>query len=235
MIVSELMFRDVVSVEPETSLADAARMMLARHISGLPVVDRAGRLVGMVTEGDLLCRSELATDGKQAGWFRTFFMPGSLASDYVRSHGRHVSEVMTPDPISVSPETPLSEVADIMRGKRVKRLPVLDGGRLVGVIGRTDLLRVLALKLIEVPAGEATDESIGAYIKEALVHESWAPHSGVRVQVRDHVVNLEGAIFSDAERRAVKVVAENAPGVKEIHDNLYFVDPGSGMAFPGPV
>ena len=73
------------------------------------------------------------------------------------------------------------------------------------------------------------------HIKDALEHERWAPQSGVRISVKDHVVELEGSIFSDAERRAVNVIAENAPGVREVLDNLVYVDPGSGMAFPGPL
>ena len=153
MIVADLMHKNVVSVLPETSLADAVRIMLAQRVSGLPVVSSAGRLVGVVTEGDLLRRAELGTEGRQVGWFKSFLMPGRAAEDYVATHGRHVSEVMTSEPIFVTPETPLAEVADIMRSKRVKRLPVLDYGALVGVVSRSDLLRALALKLIEMPRG----------------------------------------------------------------------------------
>jgi len=101
----------------------------------------------------------------------------------------------------------------------------------VGVISRSDLLRVLARKLIETPT-ECTDEAISAYIKAELEKARWAPKSGLRVTVQGKVVILDGTIFSDEERQAVIVIAENAPGVKEVKDNLIFVDPGSGLAFP---
>jgi CBS domain-containing protein len=232
MIVADLMTRSPATVLPETSLADAARIMIARKVSGLPVVDKAGHLSGIITEGDLLRRPELGTEGSQPSWLKTFLMPSALAADYARTHGRHVSEVMTKNPICVTPQTDLTEVTEKMRAKRIKRLPVLEGGALVGVISRSDLLRALALKLIETH-GKPSDGTISEYILGELARERWAPQSGIRVNVTGNVVNLEGVIFSDNERQAVKVIAENAPGVKEVHDNLVYIDPGSGMAFPG--
>jgi CBS-domain-containing membrane protein len=231
MIVAELMSKDVMTVLPETNLADAARMMLAKHVSGLPVVDAHGALVGMVTEGDLLRRSELQTEGAQPSWLKTFLMPSMLAADYVRTHGRHVAEVMSHNPLVVAPSTALSEITDIMRRKHIKRLPVVENGKLVGVIARSDLLGALAMKLIET-CGKPSDAAITEHIKTELAHERWAPKSGIRVNVVDAVVELDGVVFSDNERRAVKVIAENAPGVKEVNDHLVYVDPGSGMAIP---
>lgn len=231
MIAADLMTKNPATVQPETTLADAARIMIARRVSGLPVVDAAGLLVGMITEGDLLRRPELGTEGSRPSWLKTFLMPASLAADYVRTHGRQVSEVMTKNPICVTPETDLAEVTDKMRQKHIKRLPVMQGGALIGVISRSDLLKALALKLIETRAAP-TDQTIGDYIKGELARERWAPQSGIRVHVTGNIVNLEGVIFSDDERNAVKVIAENAPGVKEVHDNLVYIDPGSGMAFP---
>ncbi len=231
MNVSELMKRDTISVLPGTTVADAARIMLANHVSGLPVVDEAGALVGIVTEGDLLRRAEIGTDGKPAGWLKSLLLPSAAASDYVHTHARHVSGVMTHNPVFVTPETGLAEVADLMIRKHIKRLPVLSQGKLVGVISRTDLLRVLARRLIDVPTA-VTDESIGHYIEAELAHAHWAPKSGLRVKVQDKVVTLSGTIFSDEERQAVTVIAENAPGVKEVKDDMMFVDPGSGLAFP---
>ncbi len=231
MIVSDLMTADVMTVLPETSLADAARMMLAKHVSGLPVVDGKGALVGMLTEGDLLRRTELETQGAQPSWLKTFLMPSTLAADYVRTHGRRVAEVMSEHPITVAPAASLADVADIMRRKHFKRLPVMENGKLVGVIARSDLLGALAMKLIETH-GRPTDAAITDHIKTELAHQRWAPQSGIRVHVVDAVVELDGVIFSDDERRAVRVIAENAPGVKEVNDHLVYVDPGSGMAIP---
>jgi len=231
MIAADLMTKDVVTVLPETTLADAARMMLARRVSGLPVLDAAGHLVGVVTEGDLLRRAELGTEGEPPSWLKTFLMPSKLAEDYVHTHGRHVSEVMTETPIHVAPDTAIAEVAALMETKRIKRLPVLENGALVGVISRSNLLAALSRKLIET-AAKSSDDHIGDHILGELQRERWAPKSGIRVHVHQKVVTLEGVIFSDAEHKAVKVIAENAPGVAAVDDRLVYIDPGSGMAFP---
>lgn len=231
MLVADLMTSNVVSVLPETTLADAARIMLARHVSGLPVVDRSEKLVGMVTEGDLLRRTELGTEGEEPSWLKAFLMPSSLAQDYVHSHGRHVSEVMSTHPLSVSPDAPIREATELMRRKHIKRLPVLHEGKLVGVISRADLLTALARKLIATTE-KCSEQEIGDHILAEIKRQRWAPKSGIRVSVNGNVVDLEGVIFSDAERQAVRVIAENAPGVKEVHDNMVYIDPGSGMSIP---
>jgi CBS domain-containing protein len=231
MNVAALMSTNIVSVLPSTTLADAVRIMIANRVSGLPVLESDGRLVGMITEGDLLRRTELESEGKQPSWLKVFLMPARVAADYVATHGRHVSEVMTPNPISISPATDLAEVARLMLHKHVKRLPVLEAGRMVGIISRSDVLRALARKLVEVP-DERTDEEISTYIKNEIAHAKWAPKSSIKIEVKEKVVNLEGTIFSDEERQAVIVIAENAPGVKEVQDHLIFVDPSSGMSFP---
>ncbi|MDD2794786.1 CBS domain-containing protein [Acidocella sp.] len=233
MKVAELMNKNVVSVRPSTAVADAARIMLANRLTGLPVLDDAGKLVGIVSEGDLLRRAEIGTDGKQAGWLKTLLLPSTVAADYVATHARHVSGVMTHNPVFVTSDAELSEAADLMLRKHIKRLPVLDNGKLVGMISRTDLLRILARKLIETPEN-TSDEAISNYIRAELEHARWAPKSGIRVKVDAKKVTLEGTIFSDEERQAVVVIAENAPGVKEVEDKLLFVDPASGMAFPAP-
>ncbi|MBU6448749.1 MAG: CBS domain-containing protein [Rhodospirillales bacterium] len=231
MIVSEVMTRNAISVQPKTTVTDAVRIMLASHVSGLPVLDENGALVGVVTEGDLLRRAELGTEGEQAGWLKALLQPASVAADYVATHSRHVSGVMTHNPVFVTPGTSLAEAVKIMLRKRIKRLPVLEDGRLAGVIGRADLLRALASKLAQTP-DETSDEQISIFIRNELAKTNWAPKSGLRVAVKDKVVTLEGTIFSDEERRGLVTIAENAPGVREVKDALIFVDPGSGLAFP---
>lgn len=230
MFVSELMKCEPVTVQPDTTLADAARIMISQHASGLPVLED-GRLVGVVTEGDLLCRTEIQTNKKRHSWMRAFFLPGSLADEYVRTHGRYVRDVMTSPAISVAPTTPLADAANIMSERHIKRLPVVWRDKLVGVISRTDLLAVLARHLIET-AAPFTETDIKDHILTAMEQESWAPKSGITIKVSGGVVDIDGVVVSDAERRAIRVIAETTPGVKEVRDHLVYVDPTSGMSIP---
>ena len=231
MEVAELMTRDVVSVQPETTLADAANLMLTRHISGLPVVDAQGGVVGMLTEGDLLFRSELDTQGKPVGWLAAFINPTKSATDFVRAHGRYVREIMATNPICLAPEDDLAEAAALMHDKRIKRLPVVSQNRLVGILSRHDLLRALAARLSAPPALEP-GETIGSHIERVLQTEKWARRLSVQVTVKGTVVTLNGTVFSESDRQAVRVLAENTPGVTEVHDELLLVDPASGVPYP---
>jgi CBS domain-containing protein len=230
MFVSDLMNTRIFSVGPDDSLAETARIMLTRHVGGLPVME-FGRLIGIVTQGDLLRRVEIGTSEKQQGWFKAFFMPASLANEFVHTHGRHVRDVMTPDPLAVSPGTALSEAADLMCGKHFKCLPVVLDGELVGMLSRTDLLTVLARRLLD-QYDPYTETEIKTHILDSLAQERWAPKSGIRVSVNGNSVTLAGTIFNADEQRAVCVVAETTPGVKEVHDHLILVDPASGMSYP---
>lgn len=230
MRVAELMTKDPVTVRERTSLADVAGLMTKHHVNGLPVIDDENALIGIITQGDLLRRPELGTDGKRTNWLTDFFLRSRVEDDYVHTHGRHAGEVMTPMPDFVSPESELAEAAALMTRKHFKCLPVLAGAVLVGVISRSDLIRALALNLIETAV--SPDDTIRREILATLSREKWAPKSGIRIAVKDSVVDLAGVIFSDSERRAVIVIAENTAGVSHVNDHLVYVDPGSGMAFP---
>ncbi len=231
MEVAEVMTRDVVSVQPETALADAANLMLARHISGLPVVDAQGAVVGMLTEGDVLFRSELDTQGKPMGWLAAFINPTKAATEFVRAHGRYVQELMTTNPICLAPEDDLADAVTLMHDKRIKRLPVVSQNRLVGILSRHDLLRALAARLSVPPALEP-GETIESHIAHALQNEKWAQRLNVQIAVKGSAVTLNGTVFSDSDRQAVRVLAENTPGVTEVHDELIVIDPASGVPYP---
>lgn len=235
MIVADVMSRDVVSACPSTSLGDAVRTMIAHHLSGLPVVSEVdGMLVGMITEGDLLRRVELGTDGAPAGWFKSLLHPSAVAEDYVSTHSRRVDGVMARNPFYVTPDTPLSDVVKVMQERHFKRLPVLENNKLVGMIGRAEMIRTLIAKLIEVPVEPMSDAQILEAVQEGLKHAKWAPKSGLNISVEDQLVTVAGTIFSDGERLGVITLVENVPGVKSVRDELVFVDPGSGLAFPAP-
>jgi len=239
MQVVELMTRNPVTVLADTTLVAVAGLLAQHHINGLPVVDAAGRLIGIVTQGDLLRRAELGTDRKSTFWLTDFLMPSRVQNDYVHTHGRHVREVMTPNPDFVSPDSGLAEVAALMTQKRFRCLPVLEDGVLVGVISRSDLVRALAGELLGAAAaskaGAFSDAAIGQDILRRIAAEKWLPQSGIRVAVAAGTVSLEGIIFSDSERRAVRVLAENTPGVKAVNDHLVFVDAATGMPLMTPM
>lgn len=218
MFAADLMHENLITVQPQTGLADAARIMLANHLSGLPAVTPSGQLTGIITEGNLLRRVELATASTHTNWLKLFLLPNAMANDYIKTHGRYLAEVMTPDLITVTQSTLLEDVAALMVKRHIKRLPVMEGNKLV-------------VKLIEVEHHHTSDLEISNHIKAALAIEAWAPRTGIRIAVNDAVVNHEGILMNDAERRPVTVITENAPGVTVVHDNLIYVDPGSGMAF----
>ena len=225
----DVMTWGTITVEPEASVARAVRLMLQNKISGLPVVDSDGRLVGMVTEGDFLRRGELGTERRRPRWLEFLVGPGRLADEYVQSSGRKVSEIMTPEVQTITPETPLDEVVRLMERHRIKRLPVVQGGKLVGIVSRANLLHALASVAREVKPTAGDDATIREQIMAECAKQPWAPH--VNVVVRDSIVELWGAIMDERERQALIVAAENVPGVKAVRDHLTWIEPTSGMVF----
>jgi CBS domain-containing protein len=223
----DVMTWGAITVEPEASVARAVRLMLQNKISGLPVVDANGQLVGMVTEGDFLRRGELGTERRRPRWLEFLLGPGRLAAEYVQSSGRKVSEIMTLEVQTITPETPLDEVVRLMERHRIKRLPVVQDGKLVGIVSRANLLHALASVASEVKAPAGDDAAIRERILAECAKQRWAPH--VNVVVRNGVVELWGVITDERERQAFIVVAENVLGVKAVRDHLAWVEPTSGM------
>jgi CBS domain-containing protein len=234
MIASDVMTRNVISVPPDATIADAVALMLDRGISGLLVVDHSGTLAGIVTEGDLLRRDELGTGRRRSWWLRLIASPGRQAADFTRTHGRKVSDVMTQDVISVSVKSPLEEIVALMEEHRIKRVPVLDDNKVVGVVSRADLLRALAVAAREHAVAAGDDPTIRNRILETLGREPWAPRTTLNVTVVNGVVDLWGTISNDQERRAICVIAENTPGVKKVIDHLVFVEAYTGTVIEAP-
>lgn len=229
MKVKDVMTSPVVSIEPDSTVSQAVRIMLQRHISGLPVVDSQGRLAGIVTEGDLLRRAETGTERKRPRWLEFLVGPGKLAEEYTRAHARKVNEVMTADPLTVVEETPLEDVVRLMEKRRIKRVPVVRGQEIVGIVSRANLLHALAGVARELKPTEASDQAIREQLLAELKRQSWAPIALIDVVVREGVVELWGTITDERERQAVIVAAENISGVKAVKDQLVWVDPTSGM------
>jgi CBS domain-containing protein len=234
MKAQDVMTQYVTSIGPDDSLSKAVRVMLQNEISGLPVLDPQGQLVGMITEGDLLRRAETGTQRRRPRWIEFFIGPGRSADEYVHTHGRKVSELMTTDPATVTEDTPLEEVVTLMEKRRIKRVPVLRGDKVVGIVSRANLLHALARLSSEVKPAESNDRLIRERLLLDLQREPWAPLGALDIIVRGGIVDLWGSITDERERQALVVAAENVPGVKGVRDHLVWVDPMSGMTFPGP-
>jgi CBS domain-containing protein len=228
-----IMTRDVITVTPHTSIEDAARIMLRIRISGLPVLNDAGRLVGIVSQSDFLRRSEIGTGRKRPAWLQFLTGPGKAAADFVRERGRKVEDVMTEDPITVDEETPLEDLVRLMERKGIKRLPVMSGNTLKGIVTRSNLLQAVASIAHEIPDPTADDDHMRDRITRVVNATDWRP-IGFEVTVRKGIAHLHGMITTDKARQATIVAAQNTAGVKEVHDHLCFVDSYSGFYVESP-
>lgn len=232
MIASDVMTRKVISIDPDSTVLQAARLMLQHRISGLPVLDRNGRLVGVLSEGDFLRRRETRTERHRSRWLEFLMGPGAIATEYTHSHGNRVSEVMTTDVQTVDDNTPLEDIVELMEKYRIKRVPVMCGGELVGIITRSNLMHAMVSMARVAPGVIQSKDDAG--IREQLLaemqKEHWAPVSLTNVVVHDGVVELWGVLTDERERAALKVLAENIPGVKAVKDHLVWVEPMTGMA-----
>jgi len=229
----QIMTKDVITVTPHTSIEDAAKIMLRTHISGLPVLDDAGKLVGIVSESDFLRRSEIGTGRKRPAWLQFLIGPGRAAADFVHERGRKIEEVMTENPVTVGEETPLEDLVRLMEKKGIKRLPVMSVNKLVGIVTRSNLLQAVASIAHEIPDPTADDDHIRDRILRAVDATDWRP-IGFEVTVRKGIVHLHGIITTDKARQATIVAAENVSGVKKVHDHLCFVDTYSGFYVESP-
>jgi CBS domain-containing protein len=227
----QIMTRSVITIAPDATILEAARTMLQHHVSGLPVVDAAGKLLGIVSEGDFIRRGEIGTPRKRGRWLKVLL--GDSAVDYVREHGRRVSDVMTSDPITVTEDATLEEIVDAMETNGVKRLPVMKDGRLVGLVSRANLMQAVASLAREIPDPTADDDHIRSRVIAAIDKNDWSPF-GLNVIVRDGIVHLSGMITDERSRQASVVAAQNVTGVIKVHDHLCWVDTMSGMYLKSP-
>jgi CBS domain-containing protein len=229
----QIMTRQVITIAAGASIVDAANIMLDKHISGLPVVDDAGAVVGIVSQGDFIRRAEIGTERKRGRWLKFLVGPGTAASDFVRERGRKVEEIMTPDPCTVTEDATLEDIVELMERNHVKRLPVLRGDRLVGIVTRTNLLQAVAGLTRDVPDPTADDDHIRHRIINSIEKSDWTPF-GLGVIVANGVVHLSGVITNEQSREASIVAAENISGVTRVHDHLCWVEPMSGMYLNSP-
>lgn len=220
MNATDIMTADVVSVAEDTPVRDIVRLLLSRGISGVPVVNAEGAVTGVVSEGDLLRRAELGTQKKRGGWMTFFTGTATLADDYVRSHAEVARDIMTRAVVYAAPETTLSDLADLMEERRVKRIPILDKGKLVGIVSRSNLLRALASLPAKAASAPVDDESIRAALFAELANQAWSRRSDNSVIVTDGVVHLWGLVATRDEQRALELAARGTPGVKDVQSHM---------------
>ncbi|MBL8905918.1 MAG: CBS domain-containing protein [Rhizobiales bacterium] len=208
------------SVTPETPVVEAVRKMLEHKVSGLPVVDEEGRLVGMITEGDLLRRSELGTERKITGFAAVQAGTRRLAEEFVRAHAQTIGDVMTKEPVSIDEETAIATIVSLIEDRHLHLIPVVRKGSLVGMIGRPCLLRALIERAEAQEDNPTDDESIRTALLAVYDREAWAPLSQVDVMVRNGNVELRGNVTDPVKRRALVVAAQAIAGVKSVTDHL---------------
>src|SRR5262249_55779721 len=230
----DVMTREVVSIPPDASILEAVRLMLQHRISGLPVIDASGSLQGVVTEGDFLRRVETGTERKRSRLLEFLLGPGRLATDYLHAAGRKVGEVMTPDVRTVGEDDPLEKIVHMMERYRIKRVPVMRGGKVIGIVTRANLMRALASLALAAHPVAADDAAIRERLLAELKRHAWAPVGLIDVVVKDGVVKLSGALTDEREREAIRVAAENIPGVKKVEDHLVWIEPSTGVIVEAP-
>ncbi len=219
MKAKDIMTTKVVAVGPQMPVNAIAALLLERHISAVPVIDEDRRLLGIVSEGDLMRRTE--TGRRRSWWLATFGETQNLARDFVKTHGQRAQDVMTRDVVTVAEETPVAEIAELLERKGVKRVPVVRDNRLIGIVSRADLLRGLAVRGLKPMTPVAPDdESIRLRFVSILEREPWADPHLLSIVVDHGVVHLWGLVRSAEERQALRVAAETIPGVRSVEDHL---------------
>jgi CBS-domain-containing membrane protein len=221
MKVRDVMTPNVVSVTADTAVPEIATLMLERRISAVPVIDAKAQVVGVISEGDLIRRPELGTDKPRSRWLRFFMSDDDRAHDFVKTHGLHARDVMSRPVVSVTPEATLTDVVNLMTTRRIKRVMVLEHGKLVGVVTRSDLLRTLhAREALPTEGVPQDDASVRARILKTIDEQGWAASAIINVQVTDGTAYLWGVVDSDEQRKAIMVAVEGVPGVRAIEDHL---------------
>ena len=216
---ADVMTTDVITVSPETPLPDIAKLLHARRITGVPVIDPTGAVIGIVSEGDLMKHVNVIGEQRRSWWLTLFAGQTVLAHDYAKTHGRRAQDVMTSEVISMAPKASLVEIASTLERHRIKRVPVVQDGRLIGIVTRSNLLQALATSDVSKPAS-LDDRTIRKQVLAELDAQPWARMLLKNIIVENGTVHLWGLVKDDEERRALRIAAENTPGVKAVEDHL---------------
>jgi CBS domain-containing protein len=218
----DVMVMNVITVGPDASVREVANILLRNRISALPVVDTHGELIGIISEGDLARRVELETDYRRSWWLEIFSHKNNqaLATEYVKSHARSVKDVMTREVITARPTTPLRDIATLLEKNRIKRVPIVAKGKLVGIVSRANLIQALASSRTERDQSTISDSAIRKKIMAQFKSERWSKSSVLNATVVGGTVKLWGIVESEAEKNAARVAAESIAGVRAIENNV---------------
>jgi CBS domain-containing protein len=229
MKAADVMVCAVISVRPNARVEELANTLLANRISAVPVIDEQGELVGIVSEGDLMRRAEAGTERSRPWWLEYLTGKQVLAAEYVKSHSHKVTDVMTRSVITATPQTPLREIAALLERNRIKRVPIVQNGKVVGIVSRANLLKALAgMPAKNAAAASVGDSQIRDQVLSRLNAELWRP-SMLNVTVRDGTVDLWGFVTSDDEKKATRIAVESISGIKTINDHLTIPPPEIAM------
>jgi CBS domain-containing protein len=216
----DVMTSNVVTLGENASVQDVALVLLQNQISAVPVIDRMGNMVGIVSEGDLMRRPESETEKRRSPWLELLSSKQALAAEFVKMHSRRVTDVMTRGVITATPDTPVAEIASLLEKNGIKRVPILRGGKLAGIVSRANLLHGLASLKNNASKSVASDAAIRDRLLARLQKQPWSRPTLINVIVQDGIAELWGIVDSQAERNAVRVLAEVTTGVRAVNDNL---------------
>jgi len=228
MKAADVMVSNVITVGVNTSIGEVAAILLNNHISAAPVVDEKGDLVGIVSEGDLIRRPEIGTAKRHSWWLDLITNKWASATEYIKSHSRKVADVMTRDVITAKPDTPLGDIAAMLERNRIKRVPIVEGGKLVGLVSRANILQALASATKKLPSlTTANDSELRKKVQSRLAAEPWRP-TMLTVTVQDGTVDLWGLVHSTEEKKAAQLATETTPGVRAVVNNIIVQRVGYG-------
>ncbi|WOJ88139.1 CBS domain-containing protein [Methylocapsa polymorpha] len=220
MNASDVMVHDVVTVGPEDDVSQAAQLLVDHDVSALPVIDGDRRVIGILSEADLLHREEIGTEKHRPWWLEAITPASALAFDYAKSHGRKVAEVMSDHVVSAGEDASLAELAGILERNRIKRVPILKDGKLVGIVSRSNLIQALASAPPAPADDQLADRGIRAAILAQLAKQSWTDFGERNIVVSNGVVHIWGLVSSPDERKALIALAEDVSGVREVSDEM---------------
>ena len=216
----DVMVRDVVTASPDEDVDQVVELLAKHDASTLPVVDTDGNVVGMIGDLDLMRRPEIGTEKHHPWWMEAMTPASKLAGEFAKSHGRRVSEVMSTHVISASEDTPLGDIASLLEKHRIKRVPILRDGKLVGMVSRSNLIQALASSHGGPHDAAESDRDIRSILLTQLGEQDWTDFGSRNVIVTDGVVHLWGLVGSEEERKALTALAEGVPGVVGVSDEM---------------